>query len=1032
MMRKFILVTALVWSSTAHLLAAEHHGNVTFGGLPVPGAVVTATRADKRADKKVVTVTDSQGKYSFPDLADGTWTIEVQMTAFGTVRQDVAVGPSAAETNWELKPIPADQITDQMISRPALKTSPPPAAATSNTPPPTSGPAADKNAPPPPPRPAADGATEANERAADGFLINGSQNNGASSPFAQFPAFGNNRFGRRSLYTGGLGVIFDNAALDARSYSLTGQDTPKPSYNKITGLATLGGPLRIPHLLRNGPNFFIGYQWTRNRNASTLQGLMPDAAMRGGDLSGVPGSILDPVLRTPFPGNVIPASRISPQAQALLGLYPLPNFEIPARYNYQIPAVTSTHIDALQSRLNKTFGRRDQVYGDFAFQNSRTDTPNVFDFLDTTDTLGLNTGVNWSHRYGQRLFVNLGFRFNRFSTRVTPFFANRENVSGAAGIAGNDQTPVNWGPPALTFSSGIAGVSDAQSAWNRNQTSSLSDAMLWSHNRHNLSFGGDFRRQEFNYLTQQDARGAFTFTSAATGSDFGDFLLGIPDAESIAFGNADKYFRASVYDAYVTDDWRLSPEFTLNAGVRWEYGAPLTELYGRLVNLDVASGFAAEAPVVANDPRGSLTGMRYPASLIKPDKNGFEPRIGIAWRPLAGSSLVIRAGYGTYYNTSVYQTIATQMAQQSPLSKSLNVQNSAANPLTLASGLNVTPSNTPNTFGVDPNFRVGYVHNWQASVQRDLPGSLQLTATYLGIKGTRQMQEFLPNTYAPEALDPCPLCPAGYAYLTSNGNSTREAGQVQLRRRLHSGFTATLLYTYSKSIDDAAALGGQPGFSQQNNNPQNGQGPGLGTASAPGPINLTIAQNWLDLGSERGLSSFDQRHLLNLQLQYTTGMGMAGGTLLSGWKGAALKDWTFLAQVTAGSGLPLTPIYLIPVPGTAVTGTIRPEYTGAPLYSAPAGFFLNPGAYVAPPEGQWGNAGRNSIAGPSQFSLNASLGRTFRVGDRLNLDTRIDSTNALNHVNFTSWNTVINNAQFGLPTAANAMRAVLITARLRF
>jgi hypothetical protein len=1028
MMRRFTLLTALVFCSAVQILAAAHHGKVTFGGLPVPGAVVTAMQADK----KLVAVTDSEGMYSFPDLADGTWTIEVQMTAFGTMRQDVVVGPNAAETAWELKPVPADQITAQMISRPA-ETSPAPAAAISNTPP-TPAATANKNTPSPAPRATAESATtEANERAADGFLINGSQNNGASSPFAQFPAFGNNRFGRRSLYTGGLGLIFDNAALDARSYSFTGQDTPQPSYNRITGLATLGGPLRIPHLLRNGPNFFVGYQWTRNRNASTLWGLMPEAAMRSGDVSSAPGTILDPISKQAFPGNVIPGSRISPQAQALLGLYPLPNFQIPGRYNYQIPTVSSTHIDALQSRLNKSFGRRDQVYGDFAFQNSRTDTPNVFDFVDTTDTLGLNAGVNWSHRYGQRMFVNLGYRFNRFTARVTPFFANRENVSGAAGIAGNDQTPANWGPPALTFSSGITALSDAQSAWNRNQTSSLSDAMMWSRNRHNISFGGDFRRQQFNYLTQQDARGAFTFTGAAAGSDFADFLLGTPDTESIAFGNADKYFRASVYDAYITDDWRMSPEFTMNVGIRWEYGAPMTELYGRLVNLDVTPGFAAVSPVVARNPRGPLTGMRYPSSLMKPDKNGFEPRIGIAWRPLAGSSLVVRAGYGIYYNTSVYQTIAEQMAQQSPLSKSLNVQNSAANPLTLANGLNVTPSNSPNTFGVDPNFRVGYVHNWQASLQRDLPGSLQLTATYLGIKGTRQMQEFLPNTYAPEAPDPCPLCPVGYAYLTSNGNSTRQAGQVQLRRRLHSGFTATLQYTYSKSIDDAAALGGQPGFtSQQNSNQQNGQGPGLTTASAPGPLNLAIAQNWLDLRSERGLSTFDQRHLLNLQLQYTTGMGIAGGTLLSGWKGAALKDWTFLAQVTAGTGLPLTPIYLTPVPGTAVTNTVRPDYTGAPLYSPPAGFFLNPAAYAPPLPGQWGNAGRNSITGPSQLSLDASLGRTFRVSDRLNLDVRIDSTNALNHVNFTSWNTVINNAQFGLPAAANAMRAVHLTARLRF
>ncbi|HWD99370.1 MAG TPA: carboxypeptidase-like regulatory domain-containing protein, partial [Bryobacteraceae bacterium] len=521
MMRKFILLMAVVWWSAVQLLGAEYHGQVTFGGLPLPGAIVTATRADK----KVVAITDAQGNYSFPDLADGTWTIEVQMTAFETARQDVTVGPNTAESKWELKAISADRIT----AAPVIRQSQPEPTVTSGAPPPTPGgakPATQSaaNTPPAPPaRPGGEPASEMNDRAADGLLINGSTNNGAASPFAQFPAFGNNRFGRRSLYNGGLGVILDNSALDARPFSLTGQDTPQPSYSRITGLATLGGPLRIPHLLRNGPNFFVAYQWTRNRNASTLPALMPTAAERSGNLSGLPGSILDPVTNTPFAGNVIPASRISPQAQALLGLYPLPNFDLTARYNYQIPTVSATHTDALQSRLNKSFGRRDQVYGDFAFQSSRADTPNVFDFLDTTDTFGLNVGVNWSHRFGQRMFMNLGYRFNRFSTRTTPFFAGRENVSGAAGIAGNDQTPVNWGPPALTFTSGITGVSDAQSAWNRNQTGSVSDAMQWSHNRHNISFGGDFRRQEFNYLSQQDARGAFTFTGDATGSDFADF-----------------------------------------------------------------------------------------------------------------------------------------------------------------------------------------------------------------------------------------------------------------------------------------------------------------------------------------------------------------------------------------------------------------------------------------------------------------------------------------------------------------------------
>src|SRR5260370_42258705 len=98
----------------------------------------------------------------------------------------------------------------------------------------------------------------------------------------------------------------------------------------------------------------------------------------------------------------------------------------------------------------------------------------------------------------------------------------------------------------------------------------------------------------------------FTFTGPATGNDFADFLLGIPDTSSIAFGNADKYFRESAYDAYISDDWRVSPQLTVNAGMRWEYGAPIAELYSRLVNLDIAPGFVAVAPVLANDTVGPL------------------------------------------------------------------------------------------------------------------------------------------------------------------------------------------------------------------------------------------------------------------------------------------------------------------------------------------------------------------------------------------------------------------------------------------
>ncbi|HTV82130.1 MAG TPA: carboxypeptidase-like regulatory domain-containing protein [Acidobacteriaceae bacterium] len=1006
---------------------------MVFSGSPVPGAVVTASQGSR----KFVAISDGDGVCSFPDLPDGMWTFRVAMTGFQPVTEKVSITPNAPPALWQLQLLPLSRIHAQ-IRVAAL----PPAPAAQATE--TQVKAASSLR-------LSEGESneELEERAMNGLLINGSVNNAATSSFAQIPAFGNNRRAGHWQYNGGLGVIFDNSALDARPYSLTGLNTPKPAYSNGTAVATLGGPLRIPGLLPRGPDFFVGYQWTRDNDATTESGRVPDVLERSGDFSqtlnasGQPVEIFNPATGMPFAGNVIPRGDISAQAAALLGLYPLPNFSGGTGYNYQTSVVSDAHQDALQLRLNQSLGIRNQLFGGFALQSARSGNPNLFGFLDTTDLLGIDTGLHWWHRLSDRLFLNAGYEFSRQRTRLTPFFENRIDVSGNAGISGNNQEPTNWGPPTLAFSSGVVGLTDAQSLFDRNETNAWSASILWARGRHNVTFGGDFRRQEFNDLSQEDPRGTFTFTGAATqgtvngtaagGSDLADFLLGIPDTSSIAFGNADKYFRQSVYDAYNSDDWRARPGLTVNAGIRWEYGAPITELFGRLVNLDITRGFRAAAPVVAGDPVGSLTGMKYPSSLIEPDKTGFEPRLGIAWRPLAGSSLVVRAGYGIYDDTSVYQTIATQMAQQAPLSKSLSVENSAACPLTLADGFNTCPATSEDTYAIDPKFRVGYAQNWDLGLQKDLSGSLQIAATYLGTKGTRGGQEFLPNTYPIGATNPCPGCPIGFAYLTSNGNSTREAGGIQLRRRLHNGLAATLDYTYSKAIDDDAMPGGQ-GASAASNNTAPTNSPGHGSASAGGEAqgSPAIAQNWLDPGAERGLSTFDQRHVLQAELQYTTGMGLGGGTLLSGWRGRLFKEWSFLTAITAASGTPQTPVYLAAVPGTGVTGTIRPDVTGAPTYAAPRGYFLNSAAYAASPLGHWGDARRDSITGPSEFGLDASVGRTFRLRDRYNLNVRIDSTNLLNHVTYANWNTTVTSPQFGLPSAANAMRSLKLTVRVRY
>jgi hypothetical protein len=1003
-------------------VASPYRGTVTFGGLPLPGATIKATQGTKTE----TTISDQQGAYQLDDLADGKWTIEVEMQCFATIHAEVTVVPNMPASSWEMKLLPQAQLVAQaQQEKPVIEIPSLPAETQTKKP---DQQTAQSNAPEMPKEP-----QQENQQSADGYLVQGSVNNAATSQYATNSAFGNTRSGSKALYTGGFAATEENSALNARPYSLSGVEPPKPAFNDFTGVGTLQGPIKIGSLLPRGPNFFVSYQWTRNSSSVINAGLVPTQAEQAGNLAGLvnvlgqPLTVYNPATGMPYSNNQVP---VSPQAKALLGLYPLPNIADVSNYNYQAPVLNNSHQDSLQSKLDKTLGRKDQLYGAFNFQSTRASNTNLFGFVDQTGTLGVNGNIHWAHRLKPRIFLFTGYTFSRLRTEVTPNFENRVNISGAAGIGGNDQDAADWGPPSLGFSSGFAALSDANSAFNRNVTNSVSASTLIYNGKHNITVGGEFRKQQYNDFFEQNPRGAFGFTGAATenpaggsatGSDLADFLIGVPDTSAIAFGNADKYFREPLYSAYFTDDWRVIPILTINGGLRWDYGAPITELFGRLVNLDVASGFASAAPVLGSDPVGPVTGGHYPASLIRPERTMVEPRIGISWRPIPASTVVIRAGYGIYPDTSVYQGIVLQMAQQYPLSKSLSVQNSTACPLTLANGFSC-PS--VNTFGIDPNFRIGYAQAWQLSVQRDMPFALQMTGTYQGTKGTHGPQEILPNSYPLGAPNPCPSCPSGFVYETSNGNSIRQAGQFQLRRRLRSGFTASLAYTYSKAIDDDAYLGGQGHMTASS-------GGQAQSAALTSPV-AVVAQNWLDPRAERSLSTFDQRHLLNVQGQYTSGQGLEGGTLLGGWRGRALKEWTVLSTFTWGSGLPETPLYPAAVPGTGFTNIIRPDLTGAPIYKTDGSSHLNAGAYSAPATGQWGTAGRDSIIGPDQLTLNSSLARTFRPHGKLYLDFSITSTNTLNHAAFSSWNNLVTSTQFGLPVAPGAMRSLETTVYLRF
>ena len=976
-----VLTSTLV--DAQEIPTANGYGRVMFGEHPVPGAVVTASRVGRRVE----TTTNSEGVYHFIGVDAGVWTLEVRMTGFAPVRRRLRLTPDAEPATWRLT----------LLSAASAAAAAPVVVVVRAVP--GVGRAAD----------ALDDRADAPE---DVLLVTGSINNASTSPFGQLGAFGNNRPSGRPEYRGAIRIRGGNAAWDARPYAIAGPRMPKPAYADVDVGATFGGPWRIPGVGAPG-DIYINVEHTTNHRARSQSALLPTLRERAGDFSqtrdvGSGGVTLrDPATGQPFEAARIPQSRVSPQAVVLLGYYPAPSFNSGEGYNHQAPIVSGERRQRVETRY-QTFTLRNQVSGALSYQEGKTDSLTLFGFEDKEATSALDASVGWRHTAPRRLWLQGTYRFARGKTAVTPHFAHTVDVLSEAGIGGSNPDPLQWGPPTLLFTNGLAALTSAPGARRRDRTHTWSaEVGLFSRNRHEFRFGGGVGLRALDQDAPSNPRGEFLFTGAATGSPFADFLLGLPQAVTVGFGHAGRHLHAPSAHAFVTDDWRLRPRMTLTLGVRWEYEAPMTERFDRLANLDIAPGFTAASPVVAGSPVGEHTGRRYPRALLRSDWLGVQPRLGLAWRPVAGSSLVVRASYGLYRNAGAYESLATLLAQQPPLATTLSLERGPSRPLTLADGLVAVPGGFRTTFAVDPEFRAGIAQTWQVSMGYDLPAAMTVVASYTGTAGSRLLRQSLPNTAPLDTPEPCPGCPVGFVYATSDGSSVRHAGQVALRRRLRNGLTARVEYTLARAVDDGVSFGG---------------------ASLAGAF---IAQDWRNLDAEHGPSTFDQRHRVVFEMEYTTGVGLGGGALWGGLASRLLGGWTFSAQVTVGSGLPFTPLYLAAVPGTGFSGVLRADLTGTPPGDVPRGFFLNPAAYALPPAGQWGAAGRHSVNGPAQFDFDAGIGRSFAWGERT-FDWRLEATNVLNRVTYAAVDPVIGSPQFGLPTLARPMRALRTSLRVGF
>jgi hypothetical protein len=872
---------------------------------------------------------------------------------------------------------------------------------------------------------------------------------------------------RQSKIQGAISETFSNSALNARNYSLSGQALPKPVQIQNNYGIMLGGvlPFFKPAANNQGrnagqsggrgggggrgsgqPGWTFSYSGTRNRSAQDILTTVPTELERAGDFSQsyVQVTTVDPATRQKaVAGQPVqlyrnpndPSSRftristLDPIASQLLAYIPVANIpcaiNAPCVNNYAYQRSLPNANDQIQAGVSGLrLTAKDNFAINYSMQRGNSLNAAIFPGLDSTrNNFAQNIGLSGTHAFRPRMNATWRVALNRTRTESANAFAFAQNVLGELGMTGGSQEPINWGPPTINFTN-YGDLSLATPSLNRNQTFTVSGGMGWFGGKHSLQFGGNLVWNQRNSRADSDARGTYTFTGYATiltdsqgrqvsgtGSDFADFLLGLPystsrryvDPAVNPYGNSN-YLRNRTWSLFAMDNWRLRSNLTVNYGLRYEYTGPAYEKYDRLVSLDVAAGFTAVAQVFPNQ-KGPVSGMQFSRALVNPDRNNLAPRIGIAWKPTTRSRFILRAGYGVGYNAGGYGSIVGQLLNQAPFAVAQNLATNRSNPLTLENGFPESPAiSILNTYGIDPLYKPSYAQQWNLDIQTQLSQLFVLNVTYSGARGTGLDVMRAPNRSSNASQ---------FIYQTNGANSIYHGLSAQLLRRFSHGFNLGNSYTFSKSIDDSLGSGG-----------------------------ASVAQNDANLAAERALSNQDRRHNFASNFVYELPMGQ-NRMFFAGASAKVLNfvaGWTFNGNITLSSGSPLTARYASSggsSSGAALYNSLRPDAVpGVPANISwderTQGKFFNTSAFVIP-AGLYGNAGRNTITGPGSFLVNLSVRKSFRLDENnRRIDFSCQVQNLLNHPNWGNVSTTINALNFGQVTSVRGMRAMTLNLRITF